>query len=386
MRQSILVLAGLVAVAAPLAGQGRQVALTGRPQAALPDEPFTTINGLAEVAPGKVVISDVQEMRLVLADLRAGTVRDIGRKGGGPGEWQMPVSVLRGTNNRAIVGDPGLQKLHLVGADGKISGAILPEAEETRASIGIAMARGTDARGRLYYQAMPNFQSGGIPDSVEIARYDPAAKRVETLARVPSGMTGGVQRSGGNVSVTMRAKPYGEADAWAVLPDGRVAIVRANPYRVDIASGPGTVQRGPVIPHAPVRIGKAERDAYRERLASARPMMISIGGGGGGARSAPAAGGGQRAEIPDSDFPEVMPPFSGQGAVQVTPEGEIWVQRTRAASDKTPTYDIFNSAGQLVGKATLKPNSTVVGFGAGVVYVARQDPADDLRYLEMYSR
>ena len=72
--------------------------------------------------------------------------------------------------------------------------------------------------------------------------------------------------------------------------------------------------------------------------------------------------------------------------MQVSPEGEIWVLRTRPASDKAPKYDIFNSAGQLIGKATLKPNSSVVGFGSGVVYVARQDPEDDLRYLEVYSR
>jgi len=82
----------------------------------------------------------------------------------------------------------------------------------------------------------------------------------------------------------------------------------------------------------------------------------------------------------------VMPPFTERDAVQVTPEGEIWVLRTRAAADRTPTYDIFSNTGQLVGKATLKPNSMVVGFGTGVVYVARQDPEDDLRYLEKYAR
>ena len=72
--------------------------------------------------------------------------------------------------------------------------------------------------------------------------------------------------------------------------------------------------------------------------------------------------------------------------MQISPDGEIWVLRTRPASDKVPTYDIFNSTGQLTGKATLKPNSAVVGFGAGAVYVARQDPEDDLRYLEKYAR
>jgi len=88
--------------------------------------------------------------------------------------------------------------------------------------------------------------------------------------------------------------------------------------------------------------------------------------------------------IPDEDFPPVMPAYSNQ--VRVSPEGEVWVPRNRPASDNVPTYDIFDSSGKLVGKATLKPNSAVVGFGAGAVYVARQDPDDDLRYLEKYSR
>jgi hypothetical protein len=384
--RSITFLSGLMALSFPLAAQSKTVNLTGRPVATL-DEPFTAISGLVEMPGNKAVVLDVQESRLLMVSFANGAITPIGRRGGGPGEWRQPLSLLRGTANQAILGDPGLSKLHLVGPDGKISGAILPPGDDPREMIGMTMSRGTDSRGRLYFQAMPAFTGGGIPDSANIVRFDPASKQSEVLGTIPTGMTGSVSGSAGSMEVRMRAKPLAATDAWTALPDGRVAIVRANPYRVDIVSGKGQVQRGPAVNYTPVRIGKAERDLFREQRASQRPVMISIGGGGGSTSDSRQLGGPAGASgIPDEEFPAVMPPFTGRDAVQVTPEGEIWVLRTRGAADKTPTYDIFSSSGQLVGKATLKPNSTVVGFGAGVVYVARQDPEDDLRYLEKYVR
>jgi hypothetical protein len=384
-----MLLSGLLAVSLPLAAQTRAVSLTGRPLATL-DEPFTAISGLVEMPGNKAVVLDVQESRLLMVNFASGDVAPIGRRGGGPGEWQQPLSLLRGTGNRAILGDPGLSKLHLVGPDGKISGAILPPSDDPREMIGMTMSRGADSRGRLYFQAMPDFDGGGgIPDSANIVRYDPTSKTSEIIGSVPTGMTGSVSGSAGATEVRMRARPLAATDAWAALPDGRVAIVRANPYRVDIVAAPRQVQRGAAVTYAPIKVGKAERDLYRAQRASQRPVMISIGGGGGGgatSESRQIGGPGGAPSIPDDEFPAVMPPFTGRDAVQVTPEGEIWVLRTRAAADRTPTYDIFSSTGQLVGKATLKPNSMVVGFGAGVVYVARQDPEDDLRYLEKYSR
>jgi len=71
--------------------------------------------------------------------------------------------------------------------------------------------------------------------------------------------------------------------------------------------------------------------------------------------------------------------------VLVTPAGEVWVERTRKADDPAPVYDIFDRAGRLTGRATLRPRSRIVGFGRGAVYVVRTDE-DDLEYLERYRR
>jgi hypothetical protein len=198
-----------------------------------------------------------------------------------------------------------------------------------------------------------------------------------------SGSSGGGQR----VMARVGGGPYSPVTTWAPLPDGRVAVVNPAPYRVDIIEARGRVRTGTAVPYTPVRIGKAERDAYRAAMASAPRLSMRVGPGG-TQMSTGGNSGIQMPEIPDSDFPQTMPPFGAAGmtnGVNVAPNGEIWVLRTRPASDRAPTYDIWSPTGQLVGKATLKPNSLVVGFGQGAVYVARQDPEDDLRYLEKYA-
>jgi hypothetical protein len=371
----------------PLGAQ-RAVNLTGRPVAAL-EEGITSVVGLQEVAPGQVVISDIQEQRLLFADLAAGTVRDIATKGSGPGEWQIAMSVTRGPGNTAYVADPSLRKIHVVDATGKIVRTVpFPEAPGNASPGGFSMVlpRGTDAQGRLFMTGSPFTPGAGEqPDSVPILRFDPRTRRTDTMAMLKNETR--VQQSGGSGNMRVMARvgggPYSPSTTWAPLPDGRVALVHPAPYRVDIVSARGQVQRGPAVPYTPIRIGKAERDQYRERLANTPRTSIRVGGGGGISMSS----GGSGPALPpiaDSEFPATMPPFDG-GALQVAPNGEVWVLRTRPANDHTPTYDIFSPTGALVARATLKPHSQVVGFGQGAVYVARQDPEDDLRYIEKYA-
>jgi hypothetical protein len=112
-----------------------------------------------------------------------------------------------------------------------------------------------------------------------------------------------------------------------------------------------------------------------------------VGGPGGGARPGAAP---PSVQLPEPEFAETKPPYNaGLGlagaALLVAPEGEAWVLRTRPAGDKIPTYDVFDRTGTLVKKVSLNPSSRVVGFGKGVVYVARSDE-DDLVYLQRFTR
>ena len=386
------ILAVALVVVSPLAAQGRAVNLTGKPVADL-EEPFTQINGIRELPGNRAVVVDAQEKTLQMVDFGTRTLTKISRNGGGPGEYQLPMTAFPGPGNATWVVDPVTAKVHVVSAEGKITSTLLTPGGDGPGSL--VFPRGVDAKGRLYFQGMgftPG-QSGSI-DSVPVVRWDPSSKVIDTITWVPSGFAVTSSGNANRMSVTMRMKPYAKADAWGALPDGRVAIVRAEPYRVDIVEVPGRMRIGAPVAYSPVKIGSAERDAYRKGQQSGGGGMMVIrsgggtprrGGGGGGGGSAASAVRGTPGAVPDEDFPPVMPAFPSNG-VRISPEGEIWVPRNRPASDKTPTYDIFDSTGKLVGKATLKPHSAIVGFGTGTVYVARQDPDDDLRYLEKYAR
>ena len=110
--------------------------------------------------------------------------------------------------------------------------------------------------------------------------------------------------------------------------------------------------------------------------------MITMGGGGGRAAGAPTS-----IQLPEPEFEDTKPPFVGDGpaSVLVTPEGEVWVPRTRPSGDKVPTYDVFDRVGNLAKRVTLNPDSRVVGFGKGTVYVLRADE-DDLQHLQRFRR
>ena len=79
---------------------------------------------------------------------------------------------------------------------------------------------------------------------------------------------------------------------------------------------------------------------------------------------------------------EYMPPFL-ERALMFSTDGFLWIRRTGPAG-QPPTYDVIDRAGNLVEKVVLQNRSRLVGFGKGVVYVARHDD-DDLQYLQKYT-
>ena len=144
--------------------------------------------------------------------------------------------------------------------------------------------------------------------------------------------------------------------AWVVLPDGSVATVRSNPYRVDVTSPNGATHIGAAVKYQPIKVTSAERDAMSK----------------------------ERGPMPDDMFPAEKPAFEGLEDVFASPADQVWVGRTRAWNDSIPTYDVLDRNGDVVAHARLKPHSRVVGFGRGSVFVARQTPDDDFWHLERY--
>lgn len=175
-------------------------------------------------------------------------------------------------------------------------------------------------------------------------------------------------------------RPMPQTDAWVVASDGRIGIISAAEYRLRWYKDGAVVETGPPVPHTPVRLTRAERDAFRDRKA----LEGSSGGGMNGAT--PSRGRQDPAEVlrawPDSIFPEVMPPFEVNGAL-LAANGDIWVKRNLPASATAARIDILDPHGKLRAHLRLPAKTRLFGLGSRHVYLLAVDD-DGLQTLERY--
>ncbi len=369
----LCIVAAALALAAPAARAQRSIDLTGTPDAAI-GEPFTMVTGVRELPGNLAIVTDQFEHRVFLANFAARTVRQIGRQGDGPGEYRFPMAPLPAPGNATWIYDATLRRINVIAPDGEFTSALNPPT--TGIPGGILAVRGTDRSGQLFFEGNGfDSETGRFIDSITVVRWKPGDTKFDVMGKVWSGGRVIVNGPAGRMSIAREATPFPAVDAWTVLPDGRVAVIEHTPFRIGLLEPGGAIRLGPAISYVTLRVTRAERDAYRARHAAVRTSAAMKNGGGGAAMRAP--------PVSDAEFPDLMPPFIAS-AVLTTPEGEIWIGRSHAAADRTWHYDIFDAGSRLIGSATLGANSAVVGFGAGTVYVARTDPADDLVYLERY--
>jgi hypothetical protein len=384
----VLLVAFVSATSAPTALQAQSPRALGRPDAEY-REPFSQLSSVRELSDGRLIVADTRERTLQLIDLRTGTATPIARQGSGPAEFQVPSALYALRADKTMVQDPPNSRFLILGPDGKPARTFSPAQEEARRGGGGGSGAGgtlraTDAAGLMYYQA-PGIvvapDGRVVPaDSAAIVRYTPATLKHDTVAfvRVPRQIVQALP-GGGRYA---RGLPFDLADEWDVFADGRVAVVRASPYRVEIVSPNGTRSVGQAVPYSPPAVTEADKATFLEALRGNRPLAVVSSAAGRG----PAGG----ITLPEpTEWASTMPPFDrsypGRGrAMWATPGGEIWVLRSAAAGNKPSVVDVFDQKGQRSGQVTLPENASIVGFGAKSVYLGRRD-ADDLQYLQRIS-
>ena len=365
------------------------------------EEPFSSVGvgTIRELPDGRVMVADARDKIVSVIDFRSGDATTVGREGSGPGEFGLPMRLFAARGDSTYLYDPLNQRYLLIGPDAKPVSLFRVELAPTQGPGGmmvggISMARQVDGRGRLYMET-PGMRVGPngpeASDSSAIVRYDRATQRLDTLGMVKL-QKANTQVSGGqgNMRVMMGgANPLAPRDEWAVFADGRVAIVRAEPYRVDWVMPDGTKRTSTPIRHTPIRMTDADRRAeevLRERARS-NSMMITMSQGPGGVQRSAQMGPGANAPPPQplTDWPDVKPPFrAGMPSVLARPNGELWVRRLEPAGARSTLYDIINPQGVVTHQVRIPEGWSLVGFGGGTVYTTKLDE-DDLVYLQRHA-
>jgi hypothetical protein len=381
-------------------------------------ESFGFLQAVRELSDGRVLVADPLGGVLARLDLATGAMEPVGREGGGPGEWRQPDAVFPLPGDSTLLVDLGNARLSVLDPAGRFvdsypiamprpagEGAATqgpgagrgPGAGGGRGGIGgpggleFLQPRATDAAGRIYYQrrgsmAGPGDQAGAASDSLEVRRWDRGDDAPVRLAGLrPPALVSAPSGGAGNMQVRMRPIPLAPQDDWAVAPDGRVALVRAEPYQVEWLHPDGHVVRGPAVDYTPVRVRTAEKERWVEAVASTSlSVMMTVDGGStnmhmrrGGNPAGPA-----RSGIDEYEWPDVLPPFRPGSAV-IDPNGRVWVERYGQAGSPV-LYDVFDRHGARVASLRLPADNRVVGFGRQAVYAVRVDDLG-LHWLEIYN-
>jgi hypothetical protein len=341
----------LASVAEPTARPAVAVRLTSSPR-------VTHVSAAAELADGRVVLSDAKTPALWLLDPATGEVTVLGSPGAGPEQWVRPGGFYGGNDGYLRLLDRAQARVMLIGPDARFGTTYsIAERGTIMASDADVDLQQLDAAGHSYF---PDLQGalirarGQKVSSVPLIRFDPLTQQRTpvtdlVLADSRSSTTG----DGMTLTRTVWGSP---ADGWGVAPDGRIAVVHGEPYRVDWIASDGRVVHGPDIPYDKLPVTETDRQSVRAVQAKGPSAGVSQSGG--------ASGGPTLEPI----FAATKAPFRPED-VLVSADAQVWVLRSGAAASRVVTYDVFGAGGLRIDRVQLPDGSRVVGFGRGVVYV-----------------
>ncbi len=352
----------------------------GSPEA-VAAEPRGSISGIRVQQGGAVLVADGVEARLVRLspDLAEATV--VGREGQGPTEYRQPDGLFALPGDSTLMTDLGNGRLAVLAPDGSIVRTEPIARDGDNGGMMLVMPQATDAEGGIWF-ASRGGPRVSLDDSVQVRRLDPATGELETVAHLaPPPMTRSTSGGAANMEERIMPIPFGPEDAWTVGPGG-LAIVRAEPYRVERVRPDGSVIIGPEVEWEPIPVKSADQEEWLDGQTGGLQVMVSMENG---ARNTSFSRGGSRPpgmDVDSFDWPETKPAISARGA-RVDSDGRIWVRRNVKAGEP-PLFDVFGVDGGRSGQVELPPDRTLVGFSRDYVYLARTDELD-FRWLERYA-
>jgi hypothetical protein len=340
---------------------------------------FGFLNAIRPMSDGRVLVADPLGGVVVVVNLDDQTADTLGRSGGGPQEYRSPDSAFPLPGDSTLLVDMGNGRLIVMAPNGTFARTMPITRQNDHGQLTISIPRFVDQEGHLYFQ--PEEVSGGpLPDSANIVRIDLAGRKVDTLGAIKLSDS---SPQSGKPGVSLGRTPLGARDDWAVSPDGTVAIVRAEGYRVEWTRPGSRTVVGPGNTYDRVRIGRREEEAWMEDFFSAS-ISIGIRRRADGSRTvnlSRGTPGGGTLDLDQIRFPAHLPPFRA-GRSLVSSEGDLWVERYGSAGSSV-TIDVFSRLGQKEGELEIPEGRRLAGFGVGVVYLVHKD-ALGLQWLERY--
>jgi len=361
-------------------------------------EDWELLAGVRQVAfdaSENLYVLDSGNQRVLVFDANGRFLRQIGRKGEGPGELMSPLGMTVTQNGEVIVSDLGRQAYSIFKTDGSFVRNVTPEVSDfgAFASQIYEHPAGIVSRHRPMVMMARNVEAGRPampttgPEKMQVTLTDLKTAKRSTLweitlpeqpTKVSEQSSGPSQRSFRVIRSTPEFMP---PVLMGVVPGGAIAVASEADYRIRITSN-GGVQRVIERPIAPRKVGRREQNLARERrrseMSSGRTprMAIAVRAESGGRPSVstaapPAMTPAQiEAELQNLTFMDYVPVLSG---MVTDPLGRIWLKRTANDLGDGGPIDLITHDGRYIGSIPGLQLPVVVSRGGRAAWIERDD-------------
>ncbi|HEX9692043.1 MAG TPA: 6-bladed beta-propeller [Gemmatimonadales bacterium] len=307
-------------------------------------------------AQGRLWVFEGQAQELRVFDTTGAHVRTIGRRGGGPGEFEQVIGMGWGPDGNLWLLDPSNNRFTLVDTVGTVV--------TTRPAIGgwvmMPWPGRFDDQGFLYtYVPNPDQEDGGIV----MVRFDTTLTPLDTI--VPPSWQGEENyfEKRSEDSWMRAAIPYSAGLVWRLAPSGRLWFALTGEYRIFEMTADGDTILEISRDFDPLPVTSADVDSAVAGL----EWFVRQGG-----------------KVDRTRFPSTKPPVR---QFFVDDRGRIWVASQEAGAGASrwsgerasPVLDVFDPDGRYLGKLTLPFPLSIYPtpvFRGDMVYAVSRDELD----------
>ena len=366
-----MVIGSAVLTAAQLSAQSLK-AITLAPATGKLDAEFDVMTSVRELRDGSALVTDGGAQQLYVADFAANSATPLGRKGHGPGEWEL-LTFLYPIGRDSTVMHDIMSRRWLIITGAKIS-ATIPSDHPAVREAGSAIYGG-DEQGHVLLKKSAPPRNGDTEftrkDSNAIALMSRTSGRTDTIARVrvaPHISSMSVDNEGRiHRSIDKSTEANAQEESALLAPDGWLAVVRLEPLRVDWRSPTGQWTKGAALPLQPEVVNARERKLLEQRYEENQKLVkaklrLPMG----------------PLLIPDKY--NVMEPYQG---LFIASDGRLVMRRKSTGANPMHRYLVINRRGSIDGQFTLGEMEDIIGFGAKFMYVGAKND-DDIQTLRRH--
>lgn len=312
-------------------------------------EQFTAVRHIGFDGKGNLYILDAPGpeagTRVVIVDPEGRHVKDFGRRGEGPGEFQWPRRMVVWADGRTLIEDVLHMGSHVFGPEGDLErmvrGAagpsLRPDPADANAVVGLSWRR-EDADRRAVIRF--DLSSGEVNEQTLVEAWVP--RKGDQGGEAPATLEDFVGEVWG----------FEPALLFDVLPSGGIAFADSTAYAVKLTDRSGVVTRIVRRPMAPLPVTDAIKRAERNRRLDeqARNPRTSSGSGEPSAEMEAVTAALAAARVAAVENMRFFPEIPVIASLRTTWDGTLWVRRSTEPDAAEPgAIDVISPDGRYIG-------------------------------------